>query len=815
MNKPVGGATPGRGRPRAGAAALCLLGILALPGALGMLGGCKSLILAKGYPNYRGEVTGLPVHAPVRIVRDSSGIPHIYAQDRHDLMVAQGFVHAQDRLWQMETLRRVATGTLAEAAGEGRLELDYFARLLGFPEMRRRAAAAMKPEETALLQAYVDGVNAYIQQRGKDLPLEFRSSGVAPAPWQVEDAFSFITLNSWMFRENYRAELLALAARRNVELQEWKDIFPSHPGANLPDDGYFEALRSLKIGALDKAALAFFQALPETLPAAGEGGGTNMWVTARGPGGKPLLANDTHVGIALPGTWYLCHLNAPGTDIAGASAAGVPGVIAGHTDAVAWGIAILPIDFVDLFVVRIDPADPTRYRVGDRTLTMEREEMVFAVKGGEPRTRTAYRTIYGPVITSLEPGLEAAVALRWYGTLPEGELIDRTVGALLGFMDCHSVKDIMNIVESVKVVGLNFVAADVNGNIGWQGAGAVPNRRGYSGRLPADGSSGALGWEGFLPFAQMPRAFNPPEGLIVNCNNRVVSDADPNPISNSWSAPYRYERVQALLKEMNEPSVEEFRKMQMDVYSRQAEALLPKVLAHNFEDPRAIEAAALLASWDRQVRADSRGAAVYEVFLTEFVRALLEDEVDGNLFYYFHVMFSKYLIQDVILDRPESGLWDRKDTPQKEGPREIVERALAASINLLESRLGKSRRGWSWGGLHPVEWRHAGATSGFTRMLLNSGPYPVGGDATTLNAQGAIPAKGEFRSVHIPALRMIVPLNELDGMQILVTTGQSGQPGHRNYDDMVRPWLEGKLIGLPTSAGRVKATIASELLLTQ
>jgi penicillin amidase len=380
-------------------------------------------------------------------------------------------------------------------------------------------------------------------------------------------------------------------------------------------------------------------------------------------------------------------------------------------------------------------------------------------------------------------------------------------------MDCHSVQDIMNNAESTKVVGLNFVAADVKGNIGWQGAGAVPNRRGYSGRLPADGSSGAMGWEGFLPFAQMPRAFNPPEGLIVNCNNRVASDADPNPISNSWSAPYRYERVLALLKEMKEPSVEEFRKMQMDVYSRQAEALLPKVLAYRFEDPRAVEAAALLESWDRQVRADSRGAAVYEVFLTEFVRALLEDEVGGNLFYYFHVMFSKYLIQDVILDRPESGLWDRKDTPQKEGPREIVERALAASIDLLESRLGKSRRGWSWGGLHPVEWRHAGATSGFTRMLLNSGPYPVGGDATTLNAQGAIPAKGEYRSVHLPALRMIVPLNDLDGMQIMATIGQSGQPGHRHYDDMVRPWLDGKLIGLPTSAGRVQATIASELLL--
>jgi penicillin amidase len=627
----------------------------------------------------------------------------------------------------------------------------------------------------------------------------------------VEDVFSFITLNSWMFRENYRAELLALTARQGVELEEWKDIFPGHPEANLPDEAYFEQLRGLKIGAVERAALAFFQALPE-VPA--PAGGTNSWVTARGPGGKPLLANDTHVGISLPGTWYLCHLNAPGVDVAGASAAGVPGVIAGHTDAVAWGLAILPIDFVDLFVVRVDPADPTRYYVGGEILNMEREEMVFAVKGGESRTRTAYRTIYGPVITKLEPGIEAAVALHWYGSLRDGELEDRTVATILGFMDCHSVQDIMRNVEFTKIVGLNFLAADAEGNIGWQAAGAVPNRRGYSGRLPADGSSGAMGWEGFLPFDQMPRAYNPPEGVIVNCNQRVVSDADPNPISNSWTSPYRYERVMSLLREMGEPSVEGFRKMQMDVYSLQAEALLPKVLAYRFSDPKAAEAAALLNGWDRQVRADSRGAAVYEVFLTELIRALLDDEVGENLFYYFHILQSRYLIQDVILDRPESSLWDRKDAPRKEGPQEILERALAATIDFLESELGENRRIWSWGGLHPVEWRHAGATSGFTRMLLNSGPHPIGGDATTLNTQGTVPARGEYRSLHLPALRMVVALNDLDGMQIVATIGQSGQPGHRHYDDMVRPWLEGKLLDLPCSTARVEEGAETEMTLT-
>lgn len=548
-------------------------------------------------------------------------------------------------------------------------------------------------------------------------------------------------------------------------------------------------LRGLKVGAVQRAALSFFQALPEALPPAG---GTNIWVTAKGPGGKPLLANDTHVGISLPGTWYLCHLKAPGVDIVGASAVGVPGIIAGHNDEVAWGLAILPIDFVDLFVVRVDPANPTRYQVGERTLSMEREEIVLAVKEGEPITRVAYRTIYGPIITELEPGVEAAVALHWYGTLPEGELEDRTVSSILQFMDCHNVEDVMSAVSTVKLVGLNFLAADVRGNIGWQSAGAVPNRRGYSGRLPADGSSGTMGWDGFLPFAQMPRAYNPPEGFIVNCNDRVVGDADPNPISNSWSAPYRRDRVVSL----------------------QAETLLPKLRPYTFQDLRAVEAISLLEGWDRQVAAESSGAAVYEVFLAELVRALLEDEVGGNLFYYYHIPFKQYLIQDVILDRPQSGLWDRKDTPQKEGPQEILEKALAATIDFLESELGDNRRGWSWGRLHAIEWRHAGATSRFTRMLLNAGPYPVGGDATTLNANTPVVAKGEYRPVHIPALRMVASLADLDGMRILATIGQSGQPGHRHYDDMVRPWLEGELFHLPYRDGTVAGTVDSELKLS-
>ncbi|MGD0725125.1 MAG: penicillin acylase family protein [Spirochaetia bacterium] len=788
-----------------------LLTVMLILGFLMAAGGCKSLFLAKGYPSYDGELRGLPVHAPVKVLRDGYGIPHIYAQDRHDLLLAQGYVHAQDRLWQMETIRRLCAGRLAEVAGEARLNLDYFARLAGFPELRSRALRALRQDEVEQIQAYVDGINAYIRLRSDNLPLEFRSAKFKPEDWTVEDACSFVVLNSWGFQENFRAELMVLQGRKSVSVQDWKDIFPGHAGAVLPDDAYFERLRSWKVGPLHKSALAFFQAVPDQVSM---GGGSNAWIIAAGPGGKPLFANDTHVGISVPGTWYLCHLNSPGIDIAGASAPGTPGVVIGHNEKVAWGLTVLPVDSLDLFMVRVDPQNPTRYFVGNEVLEMERQETVITLPGGKSRTMTVYRTIYGPVITALDNGIDAAVALRWYGTLKEGELEDLTMRSILGFMDCRSARDVIENARYTKIVGLNFLAADVEGNIGWHCAGAVPIRRGYSGRLPADGSAGTMSWEGFTRFDELPGALNPPEGRIANCNNRVVADDDPQQISNSWSAPYRFERALSLLGELASPTAEGFRRMQLDSYSLQAEKILPKLLAYSFKDPRAREAADILKSWDRQVLAGSKAAAVWEIFLTEWVRQLLGDELGDQLFYYFHIPFKKYLIQDVILDRPDSPLWDRKDTPQREGPQEILETSLSRTIRWLEDRLGSDRRSWSWGRLHTVYWKHPGGGSGLNALLLNSGPYPVDGDGTTLNSWAPMPARDEYYSFIIPNLRMVVSLADLDGMTMIAPLGQSGQPGHAHYDDMVGKFIKGESINLPVSPERVQATVVSTMVLT-
>jgi penicillin amidase len=786
------------------------VGFLIVIGTLVLPGSCKSLILAKGWPEYEGEISNLPVQQPVTVLRDKHGIPHIYAQNKHDLLVAQGFVHAQDRLWQMETFRRVVSGRLSEFAGEGRVNLDTFCRMLGFPALRRKAYEALSAEDRAMAQAYADGVNAYIRLLGEDLPLEFQSSDHTPEEYTAEDTISLIVLNSWMFRENYRPELMALLGRQGITMEEWADIYPAFPNATLPDDAYFEKLRSVEIGTVLPEVFSFFQALPEQAGA----GGTNMWISKSGPGGKPLFANDQHLGISLPNTWYLCHLNAPGINAAGVSAAGAPGIMTGHTDTMAWGFAIFPIDFVDLFVLRLDPQDPTRYIVGDQTLEMEEEELVIGLPEGRSVSKTVYHTIFGPIITELQPGTEGAVALRSYGTVRGKEVIDGTLSSVLRFMEAGSVAEMMDILADMKTIGFSVIMGDADGNIGWQTTGSVPKRSGYSGRLPADGSSGLNDWQGFLSVEQMPDAYNPPEGQIINTNNRTIPKDDPYVFSFMWSADYRRNRIAMLLEDLDTPTVEDFRRMQMDVHSLQADSILPKLFAYSFEDEKAAAALEMLKNWDREVRADSPGAAVYEVFLNQWVRALLEDELGENLFPYFHITLKKYLIQDVILDRPDSPLWDRKDTPDRETPQQILEMALSRAYSWLEEELGRNPRKWKWGKLHYYYWKHAGGTSWFKAWLLNVGPIPAAGDFNTVNNNAYIAAKDEYKVTMLPGLRMVIPLDDVNAMKVSMPLGQSCQPGHEHYDDLVDGWAAGELFDFPVKRADVEAMTVSKLLLS-
>ena len=762
------------------------------------------ILLRKAWPQTSGGISGLPLQGKAEVIRDKWGIPHIYAGSLHDLFAVQGFVHAQDRLWQMESLRRLSEGRLTEIAGEQALNIDCLTRMIGMPFMRKEMFAAATEEERELLGAYAEGVNAYLRQQGKKLPLEFSSMGFTPEPWTPLDTLSPVPYLAWsLLSAAYSERLLALARGRSLSLREWNDMFPVGPGAALPEDPYFESLGRLKLGALHPCTTAFHLGLPdgnvpplgESLSAgAGPGAGSNNWIVARGFDGAPLLANDPHLGVALPPIWYFCHLCIPGVlNAAGTSLPALPGIIIGRNEHVAWGLTNVMVDAVDALIMRVDPANPTRYRMGGDAKEMKKQEMVFRLPKGRSVALPFYQTDRGPVITTVEKGIEAVAVLKWAGTLSEGAIADRSFGGLCSLLRATSTADILEAGRTWKYVSMNLVAADDKGHIGWHATGAVPTRAGYSGRLPADGTAGA-DWNGFLPYESLPHMMDPARGWLATANYRPEGHEVGRPLSYSWCAPYRYDRIVDALQKMHAPRAEDFRRLQMDVHSLQADKILPRLLAHTFSHPRAVEAALILAEWDREVTAGSAAAALYEVFLIQLERELLEERLGSDMVLYFNAKM--YGIEDEILERPDSPLWNRGGDGKSSSIVKI-EKALVRAMEFCGDRMGRNHRAWKWGSIHRHAFRHPGATNRLMELLLNPRPFPAAGDENTLNVSWSVPARDSYDVTTIPSMRMVTSLGDPDSLQIVGPLGQSGQPGHPHYEDLNGLWQSGGLISIP------------------
>jgi penicillin amidase len=795
-------------RQRSGSSLQSRIGVAALLLPALLLCGCVSLMLERGFPRTSGLVSGLPLSAPVTVRRDSYGIPHIFAQNEEDLFFAQGYVHAQDRLFQMEMIRRLVTGSLAEVLGRSALDTDHFARLAGFPDLRRRAAAGLGERERRLLAAYTAGINSYLKQCGGDLPVECRILGFRPRPWSPEDALSNIVIFSWGLAVNYPQELLSLQAGQ--PLSRWNELFPAGPGGELPPDRYFESL-DLRQAVAGLLPAAYAMVVPNQLTPGNGRAGSNAWAVAAGADGLPLLANDPHLSVAVPQFWYFCHLHAPGLDAAGASVAGTPGVLIGRNRTLAWGLTNMMADYVDLFIVRLDPHDPRRYFVDGQAFTMSERKLSIPLRNGRA-ARTVYTTRFGPVISEIEEGAESAVVLKWYGTLPAGQLQDHTLSAVLTINRAASVEEAMSAAAGVSVLGLNLVMADSLGHIGWRAVGAIPIRRGYSGRLPADGSSGEMDWEGFLPPDALPRSVDPPRGRLANANQSLPAPAGSAAIGHSWCHPYRYQRIETMLASLEAPKEEDFRTLQLDVLSLQAEKLLPRILDRDYSDPRAREAAGLLAGWDRRVEAGSPAAALWELFVGAWLRLLVEDDLGKHSDAYLNLVAFFYSLPDEILDRPDSPLWDRQDTPEHENSHDILEQALIRALADLKQRLGPDRSAWRWGGLHKHSYEHPGAVLGLLSRHLNRGEYPASGDAVTVQATGFLPGQNDYKVVWHPSMRMIAALGS-DSLLLMGPMGQSGQPGHPHYDDMIAPWQEGELLRLGLAENAPGGDTACELAL--
>jgi penicillin amidase len=770
--------------------------------------GCEWLLLHKGFPQTDGTIGGLPVREPVEVIRDAHGIPHIYGQNEHDLMVALGTVHAQDRLWQMEIFRRMAAGRLSEVAGRDTIEIDHWARLLELRRMSAEMATRLDEPQKRRSEAYLAGINAHIERRAGDLPLEFQELKAVPEPWTLDDLYNVVVANAWFLETNLPQEWIALAAREHVDFEGLKDLLPSYPNAVLPDDSYFDDLRALKIGNILPAMESLYYAVSEI-----DRLGSNNWVVAKGADGKPLLAGDPHLELGVPPVWYFGHLSAPGFQTAGATMPGIPTVVMGHNGHIAWSFTNTMADTVDLYVYRLDPSRPGHYIRAGQSIPFGTETQVYKVAGEPDQVRMILRTDDGPVVTEMCAGCDAVAVLKWYGSASMNAMGDeRGVGAL-PVSRAKNVTEAFDAARTFKLQSQNLVVADVQGNIGWHALGGVPIRKGYSGRLPADGSSGTMEWDGSVPYDAMPYEYNPERGWIATANNKTTTDDAPYPLTYAWCPPYRVNRISQLLNETQNPTPADFQRIQMDVHTLQADWLVPKLAAYEFDDPRAQEALSFLKDWDRNADADSVGAAIYEVFLVRFARGLVADELGDEVRWYFRLMAAAYLAHDVALDRLDSPLWDDVNTREKESPDEILERALVDTIRWLEEQLGTDRAEWQWGRIHRYFWAHPGAKGSIEHRLLSRGPFPAPGDNVTINMGAYDAGNDKYDVLFMPSFRMIAPLGDLNQATIAGPMGQSGQPGHRHYDDLLDEFRAGGSVPLLFTREAVEQGAASRLVL--
>ena len=761
---------------------------VALGAAAGALGWGYYHFLRRPLARTQGALRLPGLHREAEVRRDRWGVPHIYAADLHDLFFAQGFVHAQDRLWQMEFQRRLVAGRLSEVLGAPTADVDRWLRILGMRRVAEGEVDRLEPPVRAALEAYAAGVNARIAQ-GR-LPVEFSLLRYRPEPWTAADTLAWNKAMSWGLSINWESELLRaqliarLGPERAAELEPQVEELPIVPPGGL--------------SALDRAAAA----RPFLGPPAQAGLGSNAWVLAgpRTAGGAPLLANDMHLPMNQPSIWYENHLVGGDLNVTGVTFPGVPGVVAGHNGHVAWGFTNGFPDVQDLYRERLRRDEAGRvfyeYRGEWQEAQVLREEVW--VKGGGPVIEEVVITRHGPIINALAADLagEEPLALRWTSFEQ-----DTTLQALLEMMRAHTCREFHRALRHWTSPVQNVVYADTAGNIAYSLAGRVPIRARGEGLVPAPGWTGEYEWTGYIPFEEMPHLYNPPQGYIVTANNRIVGAEYPYFLGREFASDDRARRITALLEAQERVDAAYIRRMHFDLVSPTARDAARHLSRLAVDDPRLAAVVEMMGRWDGALTADSPQAAVYEVFLRRMTRLLLADKLGDDLAVRYAGLGPTPQLAGRSIFGTRARVWlrnllDRPDSPwfdlgQGEDRDAAMRLALAQTVDFLERELGPDPQNWAWGKLHTLTFAH---TLGRVRpldRLFNRGPYPLPGDDTTIWATGAARHDLSCDGVIGPPHRFIADLGNLDGAMGLLAPGQSGQPGSRHYDDQIRAWFEG------------------------
>lgn len=761
----------------------------------------------KPLPNYEAKIDIPGLQQPVDIHWDEFGVPHIYASNEQDLYKAFGYVHAQDRLWQMTLSQIAAEGRFAEFFGEELVPLDEYQRTLGFWRMAEKLEKeAITESERAILQAYSDGVNTFIEQNGNRLPVEFALTGMEPIKWTPTRTLAVTRLMAWEMNMSWWSEVMynylktSLSPEKFAELRlGWSDDFPT----TLDDDE--------SIGLTTAALMPMLQQEVEKrklLNIEGTHVGSNSWVVdaSKTNTGYPMLAGDPHLGLDMPGKWYEVHLNLNGKNVSGVTLAGIPGIVLGQNEEMGWSFTSIMADDTDFFLEKTDPEDRGRYVVDSANAgqvaykSFEKVREIIKVKDGDEQILEIRYTNHGPVISDIYPNQELVkdhvISLKWTGHELSNEF--RTMYEM-NWAD--TFQDFKNALVHYGVPGMNFMYGDKEGNIAMFSTAKLPIRTGNKvsirrGWVPEDD------WQGFIPREEMPYIINPEKGWIANANNKIATDNYPHYIATFWEPPSRMQRIVDRLSANPTLNLEEMISIQNDSYSTFAAEMTPIILdiintQNEFDFSLPVS---YLENWDFKYNENSTAASIFDAFFLNFTKNTLKDDLGDAAYENFiiHELIPVRTITELIQD--SSTFFDDINTLEIENREDIVLKSMQDAIFFLSDSLGSEPFEWRWEQLHTITFKpplfsqaaedpsSPSALKLIVDNVLSKGPYPVKGHGMSIN-NGQYSWDKPFEMILGPSVRRIIDFSDLSFTKSVIPTGQSGNPLSSHFGDQTELWL--------------------------
>jgi len=816
------------------------------------LAGFATYAVRQSFPIENGAIALPGIKAETIVQRDNWGIPHIWATNSHDLLMAQGYIHAQDRFWQMDVWRHIGSGRLAEMFGSSQVKTDRYLRTMGWARVAQQEIEQMDAEMKANLQAYADGVNAYLaQHQGSALSLEyavlqFLNPGYKPEPWQPLHSLTWGKVMAYDLGRNFESEIERTSLLKTLTPAQVAELFPPYP-EDLPvilpefqragEQGRQGSRGAGEAGGAGEEITAVLEsitrpmmALEKLIGTRGVGIGSNNWVISgeRTATGKPILANDPHLGVQIPSIWYEVGLHCTPKsaecpyNVTGFSFAGMLGVIIGHSDRIAWGVTNVQSDVMDLYIEKINPNNPNQYEVNGKWVDMQLVKETIQVAGSQPIVQTVRYSRHGPILSDVSPELKQfnqnqqvklpqnyAVALRWTALEPS-----KLTYSIEQMNRAQNWQEFRTAARNFDVPAQNLVYADIEGNIGYQLPGKFPIRAKGEGRYPVPGWTDEYEWQGYIDFEQLPTSFNPSQGYIATANNLVASEY-PYLITTDWVYGYRAKRIVEMIEQQSQPiSLDYVQQMQGDNRNLNAQMLVPLLQAISVNTPREEAARKLLLNWDLQLGMTSPAAALFETFWKHLLADTFHDQLPKE---YFPDGGDRwYAVVNNIAKQPNSFWWDNRNTATIENRDQILQQAFTEAVDELERIQSKDPKNWNWGKLHTITFRNATlGKSGVAPIeaLFNRGSFQTAGNGETVNAN-RWRANKSFEVTDIPSMRMVVDLAKLDNSLAIHTPGQSGHAFHQHYINMVDPWRKIEYHPMLWEQKTIAAKTAATLKLT-